>query len=167
MEQKAGSICSIRMLWPNDKDSVLPQSAPFDVPVMRRLQFLLPFSFVTFAAATATLSTRVRYRENARPVSQHIDGDNRILAGVISEFMADSKMQLIIDMDLFWSLFADTPNRIHKTMQSGDESLFRELLGYVQQLKVLSGVCCSFEGKISSDACLKLRVVTLISCATV
>uniref|UniRef100_A0A0M3HI72 CNDH2_C domain-containing protein n=1 Tax=Ascaris lumbricoides TaxID=6252 RepID=A0A0M3HI72_ASCLU len=63
-------------------------------------------------------------------------GENSILAGMIAEFMADSQMQLVLDLDLFKTLFADSGDRFDSSLKSGDDSYIRQLLSYLEPLKV-------------------------------
>uniref|UniRef100_A0A915BWP6 Acyltransferase 3 domain-containing protein n=1 Tax=Parascaris univalens TaxID=6257 RepID=A0A915BWP6_PARUN len=62
-------------------------------------------------------------------------GENSILAGMIAEFMADSQMQLVVDLDLFRTLFADPRDRFDGSVKTGDDSYVRQLLSYLEPLK--------------------------------
>ncbi|VDM45094.1 unnamed protein product [Toxocara canis] len=62
-------------------------------------------------------------------------GDNSVLAGMIAEFMADSQVQLVVDLDLFKSLFADPGDRFESTVKTGDDSFVRHLLSSLEPLK--------------------------------
>lgn len=61
-----------------------------------------------------------------------------ILAGIVNEFMTDSQLQLIIDLDLFHSLFTGESERFETNVKSSNESYLQQLLGYVEELQVFN-----------------------------
>ncbi|MFH4984887.1 hypothetical protein AB6A40_011596 [Gnathostoma spinigerum] len=62
--------------------------------------------------------------------------DGGILAGIIADFMSDSQVQLVVDLDLFKSLFVDTAHRLEYGVRSGDESYAQQLIELLKPLKV-------------------------------
>lgn len=62
--------------------------------------------------------------------------EQEVLSSLISEFMVDSKSQLVVDMDLFWDIYAYGPSKMLNSLNSGNESFSLQLLDYLNQLKV-------------------------------
>lgn len=100
---------------------------------------LLPLSLLIFLELPliAASSHGHRFRRQMKESNDATAEEEReVLSSLISEFMVDSKSQLVVDMDLFWDIYAYGPSKMLNSLNSGNESFSLQLLDYLNQLKV-------------------------------
>uniref|UniRef100_A0A0N5AGU8 NRF domain-containing protein n=1 Tax=Syphacia muris TaxID=451379 RepID=A0A0N5AGU8_9BILA len=92
--------------------------------------FLLLFSFALVTSINIDL-------ESAEYLTEEENRDFRDLkdATLLTDFFADSKLQLVIDLDFLWDIFYSTPQKLKVETQSGNDSFGTQLLKYLEELQ--------------------------------
>uniref|UniRef100_A0A1I8AIY3 NRF domain-containing protein n=1 Tax=Steinernema glaseri TaxID=37863 RepID=A0A1I8AIY3_9BILA len=62
------------------------------------------------------------------------DEEASILSSMISEFMHDSEMQLILDLDIFRHFFSSSERKVVDAVQTGDVDYLNHILGFLEPL---------------------------------
>lgn len=99
--------------------------------VMRTTFDSLLFTIVIFAVAAGY---------EWYPKSENFRDTDGVLGSFITEFVADSQWQLIVDLDFLKSIFWQPTAQFGKSLAKNDESFIRQLSELVEPLKV-SFIC--------------------------
>ncbi|TKR64165.1 hypothetical protein L596_024746 [Steinernema carpocapsae] len=94
--------------------------------LIRNLSSLLLFCLLPLSLASEPQSHADAYLYD--------DEEASVLSSMISEFMHDSEMQLILDLDLFRHFFSSSERSVLEAVQTGDVDYLNHILGLLEPL---------------------------------